>query len=135
MATREQPDVALRLSALEERLTICRLEPYSEVPSWATGAGFFSVTRTPDELSVVCPEPYVPEEVKREDGWRALVVEGPLDFSLVGILSSISGPLADAGISVFTISTFDTDYVLVNEDQLDSAVAALRDNSHEITKT
>lgn len=135
MTTSNYPNVALRLSVLEDRLAICRLEPDSEVPDWATEAGFFSVTRTPDELSIVCTEGNVPNEVQFETGWRALVVEGPLDFSLVGVLVSLLEPLAEAGISVFAVSTYDTDYVMVNEDHLDFAIAALRDNGHEIVKT
>lgn len=133
MTTSNYPDVALRLSVLDDRLAVCRLEPDSEAPGWATKAGFFSVTRTTDELSIVCPEETVPDEVICEDGWRALVVEGPLDFSLVGILASISGPLADAGVSVFTISTYETDYVLVKREQLDSALSALRGAGHELS--
>ena len=135
MTTSNYPDVALRLSVLEDRFAVCRLAPDREVPGWATEAGFFSVTRTPGELSIVCPEQNVPNEVQFEGEWRAFRVEGPLDFSLVGVLDSLLEPLAEAEISVFAISTYDTDYVLVNEDQLDSAIATLRDNGHEITKT
>lgn len=134
MTTGNYPDVALRLSVLEDHFAVCRLESDSEVPDWTSENGFFSITRTPDELSVVCPEQNVPDGAKFEGGWRAFRIEGPLDFSLVGVLASIAGPLADAGISVFTISTYDTDYVLVNEDQLGSAIVALRDNGHEIAK-
>ena len=135
MTTSNYPKVELRLSVLEDRFAVCRLQPNNEVPGWATEAGFSSITRTPDEISVVCPEETVPDEVVRESGWRALVVEGPLDFSLIGVLASILRPLANSGISVVTISTYDTDYVLVKEDQLDPAIAALRDNGHEIAKT
>ena len=125
--------VALRLSVLEDRLAICRLAPDSEVPSWATEAGFFSITRTTDELSIVCPAPNIPDEVICESGWRALVLEGPLDFSLVGILASVATPLAEAGVSVFAISTYDTDYLLVQEDSLGTAVAALRESGHGVS--
>lgn len=135
MTPSNHSDVALRLSVLEDRLATCRLEPDSEVPGWATEARFFSVTRTPDEVSVVCLEQKVPDGVKLKSGWRALRIEGPLDFSLVGVLASLLVPLAGAGISVFTVSTYDTDYVLVKEGHLDSTVAVLRDNGHEIAKT
>ena len=90
------------------------------------------MTRTEDELSVVCPEEYVPEDVSREPGWRALRLEGPLDLSMVGILSSVAAPLAEAGASIFAVSTFDTDYVLVKGSQLDLAVDTLRENGHRV---
>ena len=133
MTTSNYPKVALRLSLLDDRLVVCRLEPDSEVPDWATESGFSSITRTLHELSIVCTEEKVPDEVVRESGWRALVVEGPLDFSLVGILASVVTPLAEAGISVFAISTYDTDYLLVRGEQLDSVLSALRKGGHELS--
>jgi hypothetical protein len=102
------------------------------VPDWATTNGLFSVTRTPDELSVVCPQASVPEGVERERGWCVLKLEGPFEFSEVGVLASVTAPLAEAGVGIFAVSTFDTDYVLVKEEQLDPAVAALRGWSHEV---
>ena len=95
-------------------------------------SGFCSVTRTLDELSVVCLEDIVPEGVRCEKGWRALKLEGPFEFSEVGVLASVAGPLAEAGVSIFAVSTFDTDYVLVKDEQLESAVGALREWSHEV---
>lgn len=121
-----------RLSVREECLAVCRLSPDSKAPAWATEAPFFSLTRTPDELSVVCPESLVPADTVYKRGWRALELEGPLDFSLVGVLAAITEPLARAGVSVFTISTYDTDYVLVREEQLERALAALRERGCEI---
>jgi hypothetical protein len=103
-----------------------------DIPAWATGTSFFSVTRTEDELSVVCPEADVPEDITRERSWRALKLEGPFELSMVGILSSVAAPLAGAGASIFALSTFDTDYVLVKEEQLDLAVAALREQGHRV---
>ena len=114
-------------------MSVCCLNPASEVPDWAATGGFSSVTRTAEELSVVCPESSVPEDVRREEGWRALRLEGPFAFSDVGVLASVTAPLAEAGIAIFAISTFDTDYVLVKEDRLDLAVAALRERSHEVS--
>lgn len=134
MVTGNSPNVSLRLSASEDRLAICRLEPDSEVPDWAVKGGFFSITRTVNELSIVCLEQSVPEGFTFEDGWRALGVEGPLDFSMTGVLASLLDPLAEAGISVFAVSTYDTDYVLVKEDQLDPAVDELGSYGHEIVK-
>jgi uncharacterized protein len=103
-----------------------------DVPAWATGAPFFSVTRTQDELSVVCPEEVVPEGATRERGWCALKLEGPFDLSMVGILTSVASPLAEAGASIFAVSTYDTDYVLVREEQLDLAVDTLRASGHRV---
>ena len=122
----------LRLSLLIGRMSVCRLDPTAEIPDWAITGGFFSVTRTTDELSVVCPEEAVPEDVRGERGWRVLKLEGPFEFSEVGVLASLTAPLAEASISLFALSTYDTDYVLVKEEQLESAVAALRGRGHEV---
>lgn len=121
-----------RLSVLHERLAVCRLEPREELPSWATKTAFFSVTRTRDELSVVCPEGNVPAGVEHDKGWCALKLEGPFDFSQVGMLVSVAAPMAEAGVSIFAVSTFDTDYVLVKEERLETAVSVLRDYGHEV---
>lgn len=124
------PGTFLELSVPNWRLAVCRLGPEAGVPAWAAEAPFYCVTRSPEELSVVCPEERVPDGVRREGGWRALKVEGPLDFGQVGILSSLLGPLARTGVGVFAISTYDTDYVLVKEEQLGLAVSALVREGH-----
>lgn len=129
------PGVFLSLSVLGERLAVCRLDPRERVSVWVAEAPFFSVTRTPEELSVVCPEQNLPSKMTCEKGWRALKIESQLDFSLMGVLASITAPLAEAGVSIFAISTYDTDYVLVREEALDTAVAALREAGHEIRDT
>jgi hypothetical protein len=95
------------------------------LPSWI-GGEFWSITRTYDELSIVCPQECVPSGVLYEGGWRVLKVLGPLSFALTGILASISGALAEAGISIFALSTYDTDYILVKASQLEGAIEALR---------
>lgn len=118
---------------LDEHLAVCRLEPDAGVPAWATVGGLFSVTRTADELSIVCPEEHVPEGAVCERVWRALKVDGPLDFSLVGVMASLAAPLAENGVGVLAIATYDTDYVLVKEESLDLAVAALRERGHEVS--
>jgi hypothetical protein len=102
------------------------------VPAWAEGGAFFSATRTRDELSVVCEEAAVPDGVKAEKGWAALRLHGPIPFGTTGVLSSLTAPLAEAGISVFAISTFDTDYLLVKAVSLSGAVAALRKAGVEV---
>ncbi len=111
------------LSVLTPEYTVAKLAAMPEkLPE-----GFISLTKTRDELSLVCESSKTPTDaLVCEPGWRALKVEGPLDFSLVGILSRIAGALAKAGISIFVISTYDTDYILVKADRLDAAVGALR---------
>lgn len=131
-ATTDAPDLSLRLLVLDGRLAVCRLEPGAGIPAWASKGDFFSVTRTPEELSVVCPDEDVPADVRSEGGWRALKLEGPFEFTQVGVLASVTVPLAEAGVGIFAVSTFDTDYVLLKEDQLDPAVAALRGHGHEV---
>lgn len=92
-----------------------------------------SVTRTEEELSVVCQEEDVPEGVTRDRGWRALKLEGPFELSTVGVLSSVAAPLAEEGVSILAISTFDTDYVLVREGQLNLAVGTMRERGHRVS--
>jgi uncharacterized protein len=120
--------VKLTLRLLNGELAILRLPPDAMTPSWLTFSvgPLLSVTRTAHELSIVCPSEIVPASVMCEAGWRAFTVEGKLEFSAVGVLASILNPLAEAGISILSISTFDTDYVLVRTVILDSAKAALR---------
>jgi hypothetical protein len=122
----------LSLSILPETLAICRLEKDDGIPGWALGAHFVSLTRTSEELSVVCPQTQVPEEVKRDAGWRCLKVEGPLDLSATGVLASFVTPLAREGISVFALSTYDTDYLLVKQKDLEKAVMVLSQNGHQV---
>lgn len=105
----------LSLLILPDKLAICRLEKDSQIPSWAKNDNFFSITKTNEELSIVCSESNVPNDVKVEKNWRAFKIVGSLDFSLIGILASLANPLAKEKISIFTISTFNTDYVLVKD--------------------
>lgn len=116
----------LTLAVMPVSLAVVRLNAVSNVPLWAMeGSDFFSMTKTQDELSVVCAEDKVPQGVKVEKGWRCLKVEGPLDFGLTGILSSLAQPLAEAKISIFAISTYDTDYIMIKKENLQKAVAIL----------
>ncbi|MDA0179194.1 ACT domain-containing protein [Solirubrobacter phytolaccae] len=116
------------MNVLEGTYSICRLPPSDRVPSWALELheGLMSITRTPDELSIVCPEEAVPPDVTVEEGWKALQVPGPIPFSETGVLARIATPLAAAGISIFAVSTYDTDYVLVKAPDLEAALAALQ---------
>jgi hypothetical protein len=122
----------LTLSVLPERLGICRLSPDDDLPAWITESSFLSITRTSEELSIVCVEQVIPEGTTSEKGWRCLKVHGPLDFSLTGILSSLLYPLAKANISVFALSTYDTDYLLVKETDLERAKAILVEEGHKV---
>lgn len=115
----------LGLTVLPDRYCICRFEPDISVPDWVYKSSFFSVTRTPDELSVVCAEALVPGDKSSNKGWKCLKVQGPLDLSETGILSSLALPLARAGVSIFAMSTYDTDYLLVKEDSLIKAIESL----------
>lgn len=122
----------LALSVLPGSYAICRLEAGDALPAWVHGAAFYSVTRTAEELSVVCPASIVPPGTRCEPAWRCVKVVGPLDFALTGVLAALATPLAAAGVSVFAVSTFDTDYLLVRELQLDWALRTLRQAGHAV---
>lgn len=119
------------LDVMAETFAVCRLDADEPLPDWVRGQ-FWSVTRTPNELSIVCLESSVPDSVKRECQWRCLHVVGPLEFSTVGIVASLTGTLAAANVSVFVISTFDTDCILVKAFDLAVAVASLRSDGHTV---
>jgi hypothetical protein len=136
-AARSLRDVRLSLQLLPEPFAVCRLDAAAAEPAWLRvrrDVGLCSVTRTADELSIVCADAIVPVSVRAERAFRALRVQGTLDFALVGALEALLRPLAAAGISVFVLSTFDTDWVLVREPALATAVAALRDAGHAVTE-
>jgi hypothetical protein len=120
----------LKFRILEERLAVCRLAPTESIPAWASSGKFFCVTRTHDELSIVCPEDDVPEGRLAERGWATLKLEGPFPFSMTGVLASFLQPLAEARIPIFAISTFDTDYVLIHRENVEQAVVALGAAGH-----
>jgi len=122
----------LRLVVLPDLYAVCKLDKNTAVPSWAWSGEFCSVTRTADELSVVCREGLVPGNVRCERGWRCFRVGGAMEFSMVGVVASLVTPLAEAGLSVFVVSTFDTDYLLVKSTDMDAATAALRRAGHAL---
>jgi uncharacterized protein len=125
----------LELSLLPERFAISRLAADSPIPAWATQGPFFSATRTGDELSVVTELSLVPVGVQSQPGWRVLKVHGPFVLSEIGVLSALATPLAEARISLFVVSTFDTDYLLVASATLPAAVAALEQAGHTIHRS
>ncbi|WP_027483812.1 ACT domain-containing protein [Deinococcus pimensis] len=120
------------LRLLPPSLAVAQFPRESPVPAWATSGDLFCVARTADELSVVCEERLVPAGVRSEGGWRALMLAGPFEFTLTGVLSSVLAPLAEAGVGIFAFSTFDTDYVLVKAENVERAVAALRAAGHTV---
>ena len=122
----------LTLTVLPGRYAISKLDAAADLPLWAHEGPFVSITRTPAELSIVCPEDKVPTGVSCVPGWRVLKCEGPLDWALTGIVSSLAEPLAEAGVAIFPIATHDTDYLLVREPQLEHAIHALTAYGHAI---
>ena len=122
------------LELLTGTFAVARLDPAAEVPAWARGGPFVSLTRTDQELSIDCAEAAVPPEVQAQRGFGCLRVAGPLAFDVVGVLASLTAPLAQAGISLFTVSTYDTDYLLLRDVDLDLSLAALTKAGHTITR-
>lgn len=122
----------LTMKLLKERYGVCRLGKNEPIPEWTKNSDFCSITKTLDELSIVCTEASIPKDIKCEKDWRILKIEGPLDFSLIGILASISTILAQEGISIFAISTYDTDYILVKNNDIDNAVKSLIKERYEV---
>jgi hypothetical protein len=122
----------LTLLGVAGRFAVCKLPPGSAVPAWATAGDVFSVTRTGDELSVVCRQELVPAGTQAEAGWRCLRVAGAMPLTLVGVLASLTGPVAASGVGVFAVSTFDTDYLFFKEAELQAAIAALRGAGHSV---
>lgn len=122
----------LTLELLKENYCVCRLEAQDAIPEWCEQGDFYSMTKTKDELSIVCSQQYVPENIQAERNWRIFKILGPLDFSLIGILSKISLLMAECKISIFALSTYDTDYILVKDDKVDEAVRALVDAGYQV---
>jgi uncharacterized protein len=117
------PRALLTLAVLPDRYAICRLDSKMDIPEWANKGHFVAIARTPEELSIVCLEANVPSGVQ---------YECPLDLSLPGIMASLAEPLADAGVPIFPIATHHTDYILVKEPHLDTAIRALTGYGHAV---
>ncbi len=122
----------LSLSLLPKSFVICRLDAEAPIPAWATRGDFFSITRTSEELSLVTEMELVPVDLRAETSWRALKAHGPFDFSEIGVLAALVTPLAENKVSVFTISTFDTDYLFTRSSQLQASLGALRQAGHTV---
>jgi hypothetical protein len=123
----------MELTLLPDSLGICRLPQEAPIPQWALAGDFYAVFRSPEELSIVCPDGHPPADIDTDSGWRALKVQGPLPLTEIGIIASLTAPLAEAGIAVFVISSFDTDYLLIKEADLSKAVRVL--GSHHTIHT
>ena len=122
----------LIVTLLPGHYSVCRLDPIGAIPAWAMQGEFFSVTRTPDEVSVVASRERVPEGIAQDSGWRSFRVEGPLPLSAIGVLTALAAPLSQASVSLFAVSTFDTDYLLVKEEAAERAARALVQAGHTV---
>ena len=122
----------LKFRRLPATFAVCRLGPDAPVPAAIADTPFVSITRTAEELSIVCPVSQAPQNAKCELPWICFKLEGPFPFSLTGVLASVIDPLAQSGIPIFAMSTFDTDYVLVEEESAESALKALQTAGHEL---
>jgi hypothetical protein len=123
---------ALPLRVLPQDFVVCRLDPSAELPTPPQGSRFWSLTITTRECSLVCEPQDCPRGAVRETGWRAIEVVGVLDFSLVGIIAGLSQALAEAGISIFVLSTYETDYLLVRSVEISRACLVLEAAGYQI---
>lgn len=130
----ELAERVLTMELMKGLYGVCRLNSDEVLPEWAFQGSFYSITKTSDELSVVCSQENIPKGIMCERDWRILRIIGPLDFSLIGILSSISTILAKKGISIFAVSTYDTDYILVKDKDTGYAIEALSAQKYEIIR-
>ncbi len=121
------------LALMKQELAICRLEEHDPVPDWAWRGELVSITRARGEMSLICAAGAVPDgTAKAERGWRALVVTTPMDFSVTGVAAALTAPLAEAGVSVLPVATYDTDYFLVKDECLADAIEALLAAGHQV---
>lgn len=124
--------MSLALHLLPGRYAVAQLPAHAPLPAWWPAHGRRHASWTDDELSLVCEEAHVPDNIRCQRGWRMFKLQGPFDFALTGILKAVLDPLAAAGVGIFALSTYDTDYVLVQAHQLEVAVEALRGAGHRL---
>jgi len=122
----------LSLTLLPQTLALCGLDPEAPWPDWVQGPGLVSLTRTEEELSLICPQDRLPAGLTAQRGWRCFKVGGPLDPNQTGVLAALSEPLAQAGVSLLVVSTFETDYILIKEKDLSRAVEVWERAGHHI---
>ena len=119
---------------LDEVYGICIFPNNAPVPEWAVTASLYSITRTKKELTIVCPQSVIPSDCEYDSNWRCFRIDGSFDLNQVGVISSLAAPLAQAGVSIFVVSSYDTDYFLVTGEKVEKAIAALSDNGHLIVR-
>ncbi len=124
----------LQLSLLKDKYGICTLPNTAPIPDWALTQSLASITRTEKELTIVCRLEILPSQYQSDLKWRCFKIDGSFDLNQIGVISSISSPLADAGISIYVISTYDTDYFLIKEQNLEKTISTLSDIGHNITR-
>ena len=122
------------IELLPDSIALCRLAPDTPLPSWCDALPFSSIARTSDELSIFCPDAVVPDNVPAERSWRALKLRGPFALNEIGVLVGLAQPLADHRISIMAVSTYDTDYILVNGTSIDAAIAVLEGAGHKVIR-
>ena len=123
----------LKFRRLASTLAVCRLPPDAPIPASIATASFTSITRTAEELSIVCPIDQAPQNAKCESPWTCFKLEGPFPFAITGVLASFLDPLAERGVPIFAVSTFDTDYILVKEEHAATALETLANAGHTLT--
>jgi uncharacterized protein len=129
-----EPMKKLSLSLLPHKYAVCQFHPDKHIPYWALLGDFVSLTRTPEELSIVCQQENVPDDIEAERGWCCVQVQGAFDFSIAGVHASLAIPLAQADISVLAIATYATDYLLIKEDDVERALLVLEQAGHSIDR-
>ena len=123
----------LHLSLIKEKYGICTLPNSAPIPDWALNESLVSITSSEKELTIVCRQDIIPSQCKCDLDWRCFKVDGSFDLNQTGVISSLSSPLADAGISIYVISTYDTDYFMVKEENVEQAISVLSNSGHSIT--
>jgi len=124
----------MNLSIIPNKFAICRLDPDRKVPDWALNDIFFNISKTTEEFSVVTLQNSVPLGIKAERDWRIIKVAGPMDLNLTGVLLSIARPLADGQVAIFALSTYDTDYIMVKDTDLEKAKRILIESGFEFNE-
>jgi hypothetical protein len=122
----------LKLCALDGNYAVCRLPCKGPVPEWAANESLVSITRSEKELTIVCDQKLVPEDCEKSRNWKCIKIVGSFELDAVGVIASISVPLAENQISIYVVSTFDTDYFLVPAREFEKATLALKDFGHEV---
>lgn len=122
----------MKFTTLRGSYAICKLHSAAVIPDWSATGAFSSITRTSNELSIICEEAHIPPDTKAERGYSCLRLEGPFDFQAVGILESFLAPLAQSGVPILAVSTYDTDWILIQKKHWTAALSVLVDAGHEL---